>query len=199
LAGLFGREIDNAAGNRNGTVREKKNRYSFSKNLYLYSFIVCKNGSTRPYSMKARDLYANVICSEEKAYELLQDEGVFSSVLPCPGYDGSTCGHLMTMDLNRFRWRCFRRACLKQLPMRGENNFFFFEEENGRRHFRLSITSIIELIWFFLYARQTQKEVAYATDHSKPTVIDWYNLMRAVCSQSIETEPKMFGTPEQPV
>ena len=61
--------------------------------------------------MKAKDLYLSVVCSEKNAYEFLQEEGVFSSVMPCPGYDGTACGNLMTIDLNRFRWRCFRRGC----------------------------------------------------------------------------------------
>lgn len=149
--------------------------------------------------MRARYLYANVVSSEEQAYEYLQEEGLISLTLSCPDFEASTCGYLMCMDLKRFRWSCYKRGCRKEVPMRGENNFFYFEESSGRFHARLLINAILEIIWFFLYRRQTIKEIAYATNHSEHTIIDRFNLMREVCTQSLVSQPKMYGTQDQPV
>ncbi len=47
--------------------------------------------------------------------------------------------------------------------------------------------------------RNTTREIEYNTGHSSSTVIDWLNLMREVCTHSVEAEPKMVGTAENPV
>jgi len=37
-------------------------------------------------------------------------------------------------------------------------------------------------------------ELAYTTGHSKPIVVDWFNLIREVCGHSMENEPTIIAT-----
>lgn len=144
--------------------------------------------------MKLSTLYSDVVCSEAHAIEFLQHHGVFSKEMKYPA-----CGNRMKLDLNRIRWRCYKRKCCKEISVRIDNSFFTFIEQSGRLHSRLPLAQILELMYLFLHFRLTQSQCVYATKHSEHTVVDWNNLMREVCSHSLESEPKMVGRLENPV
>lgn len=149
--------------------------------------------------MKLRELYGNVVCSESKTVEYLRGEGIFSEIMPCPGWEAATCGYLMKLDMKRYRWRCYKPGCRKEVSMRAENYFFSFTDASGKPHSRLPLRDIVELMWFFLHSRMTSKQLAYVTGHGVQAVTDWKNLMREVCQQSLEAEPKMVGTATDPI
>ena len=56
----------------------------------------------------------------------------------------------MKNDLKRGRWRCFNSICRKEIPIRGENVLFSYEERNGRRHSRLQLNQILEKVYLVL-------------------------------------------------
>eukprot|EP00171_Calliarthron_tuberculosum_P002679 IDg2679t1 len=45
----------------------------------------------------------------------------------------------------------------------------------------------------------TLRQAAFTLGHSFPTVVDWFNLCREVCTKKIENEPQLIGTVNEPV
>ena len=122
--------------------------------------------------------------------------GVLSAEMMC-AEEG--CDKLMKSDLDRMRWRCYSKYYRKELPICGENSFFQYKESSRRGHARLKVSEILELVHIFLFTYGTILEVAYTSGHSLHTVIDWYNMIREVCTHSVGNAPKMLGTATNPV
>ncbi len=104
----------------------------------------------------------NVCATEEKSIPYLRDMGVLSTEMMCPS---EGCGTLVESDLTRCRWRCFKKNCPKTLQIRGENRFFYYTESSGRRHSRLKLNEILEMLYLFLFTRMTIREAVYTTGH----------------------------------
>ena len=57
---------------------------------------------------------------------------------------------IMKSDLKRGRWRCFNSIFQKEIPIRGENELFSYEKRSGRRHSRLQLNQILEIVYLML-------------------------------------------------
>ena len=71
--------------------------------------------------------------------------------------------------------------------------------KSGKRDCKLSLQSILELVWLFLNTRTTVRDAAAATGHGTATVVEWWNNCRGVCSGVLKFQPKFKGTRDSPV
>jgi len=143
-----------------------------------------RNESQWRSAMLMREL-CKLTASEKTSVEYLQQNGVIST-------------SLMSIDMNRFRFRCRKRNCDRQIPMRSENAFLRFEGASRLRS-GLPVNGVLELLWTFLYTRMTLAEVVYTTGYSEATVLVWNSRIREVCSRTIDNRPQMVGTERVPV
>lgn len=153
-----------------------------------------ENSCIHARAMRMDELYSDVIGTEEMAIAYLRGQGIFSTSMQCPA-----CDRWMIYDPIRRRWRCYRARCRKEIVLRDENLFFTFMETSGKLHSGLPLRQILKLLWIFLYTHMTNRNSVYASKCAIQTVVDWNNLMREVCSHSLEAEPKMVGTIENPI
>jgi len=162
--------------------------YIFSIQLHLYrcfNIVLILPIDLEKTRMLAKELY-RIIATEKNSIQFLQEQGIICMEKECP-----TCGKFMSKDLNRGRWRCRKRACDIELSMKADNEFFV---QGG-----LPMKDVLELLWMFLYSRMTIAEASYATNHSTSTVTFYYKRFRKICTLSMNAEPKMYGTKENPV
>ncbi len=68
-----------------------------------------------------------------------------------------------------------------------------------KRDCKLSLQSVLELIWFFVHMKCTIRTTARETQHSTSTAVQWFNKCRSVCTSIIEQEPLFVGTRENPI
>jgi len=88
--------------------------------------------------------------------------------------------------------RCTKKGCQTYQSIRSGNPFFTYIDLNGKCHSNLSLTEIIELVWYWVYMIPVHNAVLW-TGRSKSTVIDWYNLCHDVVVDQFSKRPKMEG------
>ncbi|CAF0729220.1 unnamed protein product [Didymodactylos carnosus] len=84
--------------------------------------------------------------------------------------------------------RCKNKQCANQLSKR-KNIFFAFTDSLGRANSKLSVASILEIIWLWCF-NITSKTISWTVGCSEATTVDWCNFLREVCTENI---PWMFG------
>lgn len=57
----------------------------------------------------------------------------------------------------------------------------------------------MELVYEWIYSISTVQQLMTRTGHARQTIIDWSNLMRQVCTLSINSQPKYRGTVLSPI
>ena len=80
-------------------------------------------------------------------------------------------------------WRCTNKACNVEIPVRRDS---FFANS------KLSLQEITKFIYFWTL-KYMQDIVHYEMGISAPTVIDFYNFCREVCTILIEDESEQIG------
>lgn len=63
----------------------------------------------------------------------------------------------------------------------------------------MSLRNILLIVYHFVYGKETLDQLEIKTGHSRPTICDWLNLCREVCSKVVRSLPKMVGTIVKPV
>ena len=96
-------------------------------------------------------------------------------------------------------WRCVNRSCKSTRSVRDWNAFFFHEDSLGRMNNKLSLCTIMEIVYSFLYTRGTLNEAIHRLGISKETVSDWYEYCRATMGRALELEPMMHGDAANPI
>ncbi len=133
-------------------------------------------------AMHFREL-AEITHSVEATIEFLRESGILHRTPPnCPA-----CGRSMTEvkdnEKNDGRvWRCPTHKSEKRSIRR--NSFL----ENAR--VKLDDFVILTYLWA---ANATVKLTAEVTELSKPTVIDWFNFLRDVCTNWMRDHPPIVG------
>jgi len=70
------------------------------------------------------------------------------------------------------------------------NPFFTYTDLKGKCYSNLTLTKIIEFVWYWVYMIPVHNAVLW-TGRSKSTVIDWYNLCHDVAVDQFSKRPKM--------
>lgn len=89
-------------------------------------------------------------------------------------------------------FKCNKKGCQTYQSIRKENPFFTYTDLNGRCNSQLSLTEIIELVWFWVH-RIPVNQVAQFTRRAKKTIVDWYDLCRDVVVDKYSKRTKMGG------
>lgn len=63
----------------------------------------------------------------------------------------------------------------------------------------MRLTQIVRLVYLWLNTTSTVRQMAAMTGLGTPTVLDWMNFCRNVCTVSLDKSPKMVGTNSHPV
>ena len=155
--------------------------------------------------MKAAKLYRDVLASESTCINYLQQFRLFREQdFVCPG-KSVHCGRIMKRfcryekNKERVMFRCSKKSCRVSRSVRSANSFFTFKDKNGRGKSGLTICQIVEIVYYFLYSNDSITQLQVKTGHSRQTLTDWLNLCREVCSKSLNSLPKMYGTNVQPI
>ena len=64
---------------------------------------------------------------------------------------------------------------------------------------KLSLGSILELVWFFLFADCTIRTTASQTKHSRETIVQWWHIFKSGFDAVLARKPQFHGTRLQPV
>ncbi len=123
-----------------------------------------------------------LVRNEETALKLLREHDALPMTKYCPGKGQNVCNNLMRQRFKKTRkgnstasWQCSKKNCHKELSIRFGNPFFYYSSAQGKCNAKLTLTSILELIWLFIYIRCTIREAASLTQHSSATVVEWWN------------------------
>ena len=144
-----------------------------------------------------------MVPNKQAALSLLREEVVLPSTVKCPGKGTIACGAIMKQRKKKGRnnstWRCPRRYCQKETTIRVGNPFLYYVTNPNKCDSKLSLESILELIWFFLHKNCSIRIAAIQTKHRTETVEEWWHTCRTVCSGVLEKEPIFKGTRERPL
>lgn len=158
--------------------------------------------------MKLTDLFEDVLKTEFSCLEFLRAFGMFSkSAAICPGKPGALCTRQMNQNHRKtkkkgsisFYWRCTRKHCNISKTIRKTNRFFAYQGSDKKAKGNLSLRNILLIVYHFVYGKDTLDELEIKTGHSRPTLCDWLNFCREVCTTVVRRLPKMVGTTEQTV
>lgn len=155
--------------------------------------------------MLLKDFYRRVILTEETAVAFLREHDLLDTIQqadPC-----HKCGSVMEEKRKRNRGgefkpvlRCPRKGCQTTRSVRKGNQFFHYTDMNNKLHCNLSLSEILELIFFFVMDIPMTTATTL-TGKSPNTVTDWYNMCRGVCATIVshERKRKMVGTIDNPI
>lgn len=155
--------------------------------------------------MLLKHFYQNIVCSEENAVEFLRQHNlldVAQDAMPC-----HLCGGDMKNATKRNRGgehipvlRCARKGCQTYRSVRKGNKFFHYTDINEKINCKLSLSEILELVFFFVMEIPMNTTLTL-TGKSSATVTDWFNMCREVCGVIVShsTRGKMIGTDVEPI
>lgn len=155
--------------------------------------------------MLLRDFYINIAASEETAVTFLRQHQLLDAANesdPC-----TRCGSEMQEKRRRDRggefrpvFRCPRKGCQTSRSVRTGNRFFHYTDLNGKTNSKLTIVQILEVVFMFILDLPVESVISL-TGRSKPTVIDWFNMCREVCTAMVShtVRGQMVGTQDDPV
>ena len=96
-------------------------------------------------------------------------------------------------------WRCTKKSCRKELSIREGSLFSSYKSGDGRHNAKLTLCSIMKLIWLFLHMKCTIRDAAKLTQTSTSTLVEWWGNCKRVCTGVLEMQPKFVGTEENPI
>ena len=144
--------------------------------------------------MKLSNFFSSVFSSEMSVVRFLQEAGVVSMNLAC------VCGSSMRLESRRNKsgnysvaWRCPKKNCRK------ECSFLAYKRTDGRLRSSMTLRKIIEVVYFWLFTQPTHRQLQAISGCSAPTLVDWLNLSREVCTHAILNAPKLKRTSSRPV
>lgn len=130
--------------------------------------------------------FRNVIVDEENAIQMLHDHRVILMSVNCTGKHVNTCSS--EMCICKKRRVCTRKKCRKKLLMYHGCSLL------SQYTIQLPMSSMLELLWLFLYAKSTVRNVRSATGRSHHTIVDWWGGFRSVCTYVVQSQHRMVGT-----
>lgn len=148
-------------------------------------------------------LHDGVLTTELACVYFLQLSVVHSKEFICVGKGAMVCGNKMKLVSRKqnsgkysAHWRCSKRNCRLKRSVRSTSAFFSYEDVQGRRKTKLSLCQIVQLLYLWLHTHCATRKLQPLMSLSSDTIIDWLNLFREVCSQSILNLPRLSDTPE---
>ena len=153
--------------------------------------------------MRAKELYTQVIRDEVAATEFLRRYQLLEQpvdIVPC-----SKCGGEMAEKRRKIKgenrpvFRC-RKGCQTFRSVRHESIFFCYTDLNNKMNCKLTLCEILELVFYF--AKDLSLDLTEEmTGKSRPTICDWFNMCREVCSSivSVNRRGQMVETAVNPV
>ncbi|XP_076031782.1 uncharacterized protein LOC143019698 [Oratosquilla oratoria] len=151
--------------------------------------------------MLLREFYLTIAASDESATSFLREKGVLQEQHLCEKCDGPMrLANKKSRGQERMVWRCKRKGCQATKSTRTGNKFFAYTDLNGKLNSSLSLYQILELVYLWTLGMGVET-VQSITGRSKPTIVDWFNYCREVCSAivSVDKRGQMKGTDFSPV
>ena len=153
--------------------------------------------------MRAKEQYTQVIRDEVAATEFFRRYQLEQPVdiAPC-----SKCGGEMAEKRRKIKGesrpvcRCSKKGCQIFRSVCHESIFFCYTDLNNKMNCKLTLCEILELVFYFVkdLSLDLTEEM---TGRSRPTVCDWFNMCREVCSSIVfvNRRGKMVETAVNPV
>ena len=73
------------------------------------------------------------------------------------------------------------------------NLFLHYMTNPNKKDSKISLASLLEIMWYFWYSGCTIRTVLQQTNHITATIVDWCNTFRSVYPSIIEQEPQFLG------
>lgn len=134
-----------------------------------------------------------------------EDACLFSSSAPKKHRNSISCGTVMKLrtelrkSKTKIYWYCPKHVWWTTRTVSPSSTLFSFETVTGKRRSSLELCSIMEMIHLFVHTRCTFDAAVAMTGHSRATIFYWWNLFREVCTRTLDAQPMMHGTFENPV
>ncbi|KAL4113374.1 hypothetical protein QTP88_017006 [Uroleucon formosanum] len=134
--------------------------------------------------------------SEKSTVKYLQDYGLLPCAKQCHKC-GSEVKQYQRNDRGKIRevFRCKKKGCQTTQSVRNNNSFFTYEDANGRCNSGLSLSEIMEIVYFWVTENQLVQIIKF-TGRSKNTICDWMNLCRDIPVR-LFNKRQPFGGPGQ--
>ena len=157
--------------------------------------------------MALRRFYCGPGRDEQSALQYLFDKGVLPSTQSCEFKRGSqACRSSMYLGKRKSSdglmkpiWRCRKNGCNSKRSVRVFNKFLTYTDANRRPHSRLQLHVIMEVVYLYLYTKQTLRESCFNIGVTMSTLVDWHCSIRMTCGKALEQEPRFVGTEACPV
>ncbi|KAL4147975.1 hypothetical protein QTP88_002283 [Uroleucon formosanum] len=132
----------------------------------------------------------------ESTVKYLQDYGLLPCAKQCHKC-GSEVKQYQRNDRGKIRevFRCKKKGCQTTQSVRNNNSFFTYENANGRCNSGLSLSEIMEIVYFWVTGNQLVQIIKF-TGRSKNTICDWMNLCRDIPVR-LFNKRQPFGGPGQ--
>ena len=96
-------------------------------------------------------------------------------------------------------WLCCNSKCRKKMSIRSHCSFLAFKRVDGRLRSSITLCKILHLLYLYLGSYSTCRQLKIMTGLGLPTIVDWTNLIREVCSNAIVQADKLVGTNDSPI
>lgn len=142
--------------------------------------------------MLLKEFY-EIFYTEESTVKYLKDNGLLPCVSNC-----HKCGNEVKSYLKHDRGkvrevlRCRKKGCQTTQSVRKLNSFFTYVDASGRNNSGLSLSEIVEIVFFFT-ADLPISQIVKFTGRSKGTVSDWMNLCREIPQRLFEKRQPLGG------
>uniref|UniRef100_A0A2S2NXU4 ISXO2-like transposase domain-containing protein n=1 Tax=Schizaphis graminum TaxID=13262 RepID=A0A2S2NXU4_SCHGA len=145
--------------------------------------------------MLVKEFY-KIFLTEESTVKYLQDYGLLHCAKQCHKC-GSEVKQYQRNDRGKIRevFRCKKKGCQTTQSVRNNNSFFTYVDANGRCNSGLSLSEIMEIVYFWVTKNQLVQIIKF-TGRSKNTICDWMNLCRDIPVR-LFNKRQPFGGPGQ--
>lgn len=142
----------------------------------------------------------SVLSSESKCVSFLQDHGLIPREKKCVcGRDMRSLNIKHKSGNHGVTWECTYYRCRKKQSVRSDCSFLAFKRSDGRIRCSISLCQLMHLLYLYLNTYSTCRQLHSITSIGLPTIVDWLNLIREVCTHSIVHSQKLVGTTESPI
>ena len=153
------------------------------------------------------EVYQTILASEEFCLEFLYNHQVLSNnSIQDPGKHGKTCGSEVMIRIRTGKqgkkypeYRCTIKKCRVRRSVGRGDKFFTWRDTLSRTNCKLSLCSIVELIYLWTSTKMTVEQLARETNFALRTKFDRPALMSEVPTIVVDSQQKYEGTHSHPV
>ena len=146
--------------------------------------------------------FKKVLLSEACALHILRQK-IMRSVMNWSRKLEEECGRMMKVRRRKGNrggtTRGTRAICHKEVSLRAGCSFLAYFRVGLRHECNLTLMSIIEIVWEFLYSEKAKTQAMQSNMRSGERIFKWWGLCREVYARIIDLQPQFFGTDDNPI